>query len=56
MGKCDSFGFVIKILIIPKMMEMGHFFPKTLDLLKICSLDFSEIIPDDRHLKLAFDF
>ena len=52
MGKIDYFAILGKILIMPNMGETGHFGAQNQDLLtflKIWSLVFSEILPEDRH-------
>ena len=52
MGKIDYFTILRKILIMPNMGETGHFGAENQDLLtflKIWSLVFSEILPEDRH-------
>ena len=52
MGVGDNFGYLRKVLIIPKMREMGQFLTQNQHFsssLEICSTDFSEIIPNGRH-------
>ena len=49
MSELDGFEFLKEILVILKMGEMGHFWAQNqhfLIFLQICSLGFSDIVPD----------
>ena len=51
MGSSDDFGFLRKILIIPNMDEIGHFWVQNQSFFDfpIKLLRFSDIIPGESH-------
>ena len=53
MGKSDSFSILKKILIISKDEKTGHFWTHNQHFFFLNSLDFSEILPDDKHQKMG---
>ena len=56
MHEGEGCHFLRKILTMPKMGQMRHYFGPKSTLLKfflICSLAFSEIVPNDRYLKVG---